>query len=255
MRYLLAAIGTALCTLCAAHAGPVPTPSAAMAYASGQFMEAAETAGRSANAGDRALAARALLAECILTQSQRPDLVDAAATHARAALKADPDSVEARLQLAMAIGLKGRAASASEALRNGYASEGKRLIDEALARAPHEPWAWALLGGWNLEVVRRGGRLGARLYGASTAKGIAAFERARALAPDDPVIALHQAAALLGVDPVRFGDQARVALTAAAAAPADNVFERRMQDEARHLSALMATDGPVAAGRRAQSRL
>lgn len=245
----------ALCAPLSAQAAPSQAP--AMAYASGRFMEAADLAGQSTRADDRALAARALLAQSILTADPhaRAALVTSAEREARAALVADPNSVEARLQLAMAIGIKGRRASIGEALRHGYAGDGKRLIDEAVALSPREPWAWALLGGWHLEVVRRGGRVGARLYGASTQKGLAAFEQARRLAPNDPAIGLHYAAALLGVDAVKYAPQVRDVLAAAAAAPADDAFQSRMQDEARRLGAILATQGPLAAASTAQSRL
>ncbi|MBU6372229.1 MAG: hypothetical protein KJS97_05820 [Alphaproteobacteria bacterium] len=226
------------------------------AYASGRFLEAAEAAARSPTAEDRALAARALLAACVLEQpDRRSGLVAAAEAQARAALAADPDSVDARLQLAMALGLKGRRASLGEALRRGYASEAKRLIDEATLRDPSEPWGWALLGGWNLEVVRRGGRLGARIYGASTAKGLAAFERAHALAPQDPVISLHFAAALLGVDAQRYGPRAQALLATAIAAPAPDAFTARMRAEAETTYAALTRDGPAVAAARIQGRI
>lgn len=226
------------------------------AYASGRFLEAAEAAGRSPSAEDRTLAARALLAACVLTDpEQRSGLVVAAETQARAALAADPSSVDARLQLAMALGLKGRRASLGEALRRGYASEAKRLIDEAAAAAPGEPWAWALLGGWHLEVVRRGGRIGARLYGASTAKGLAAFEHAHGLAPNDAVISLHYAAALLGVDPERYGPRARELLATAMASPAPDAFTAHMRREAGATYGALTREGPAVAAARIQGRI
>lgn len=240
----------------AAEAPAVASAGPLAAYASGRFLEAADVAGRSSAPGDRALAARALLAASVLSEpAHRGALLSEAEAQARAALAADPQSVDARLQLAMALGLKGRRASLGEALRRGYASEAKRLIDEAAARAPNDPWAWALLGGWNLEVVRRGGKFGARLYGASTAKGLAAFERARALAPHDAVISLHYAAALLGVDAERFGPRAGTLLATAIAAPAPDVFTARMRAEAEMTFAALNRDGPAAAAARIQGRI
>jgi len=235
-------------------AAPSAVPLAA--YQAGRFIEAADAAARLPGPDDRALAARALIAECVVTAPNCDiDLVDRAQDNALAALAADPTNVEARLQLAMAIGIKGRRAGLAEALRFNYAGQGKRLVDQAVTLAPDEPWAWALLGGWNLEIVRRGGRIGGRFYGASIAKGAAAFDRARALAPDDPAIGLHYAAALLGIDPIRYADRARAILAAASNAPAPDAFSRRMRDEARRVALVMADQGPAAAAAQAQSRL
>jgi len=255
-RMLSGILAAAICLAGASSARAAPSAAPLAAYTSGRFLEAAETAGRSPLPEDRALAARALLAACVMAGAgRRDDLLDEAAVQARAALKGDPRSVEARLQLAMALGIKGRRSSVAEALRHGYAQEGKRLIDEALALSPNEPWAWALLGGWNLEIVRRGGRLGARLYGASIARGVAAFTRAGELAPNDPGIALHFAAALLGVDPVGRSVEARGALARASGAPDADAFAGHLRAEARRVAAVFDAAGPRAAAADAQTRL
>jgi thioredoxin-like negative regulator of GroEL len=174
-------------------------------------------------------------------------LLDRAQRDCEAALADQPTSVQARLQLATALGMKGRRASLKEAMNAGYARRGRALIDEALKLSPQEPRAHALLGGWNLEVVRRGGAIGSALMGASTRAGMQSFDRARALAPDDPAIAFHYALALLSLDATRYAQKAGALLSAAASAAPRNSFEANVSDQARRLSGVLAGKGPMAA--------
>jgi hypothetical protein len=212
------------------------------AYVQGDFLEAASLA----EGADGALAAKALIAEAVTADTGDVDaLIGRAERNARAALAGN--SVEARLQLALALGLKGRRASLRDAIRGGYAREGRALLDAALARAPRNAWAQALDGAWHLEIVRRGGAIGARYYGASVAQGVAAYERARALAPDDAVIAYQYAIALLEVDGERYGGRAAALLSEAGRCGAGDAFEAALRTEARRIGAILAERGPEAA--------
>ncbi|MGE3303272.1 MAG: hypothetical protein AB7M12_09180 [Hyphomonadaceae bacterium] len=225
------------------------SPSAAAAYASGDFLRAADAGEAAGEPGGLSLAAQALLARCVTDPKDDaiPALLDRAEKNARTALAQQPASVDARLSLALALGIKGKRASVREALAQRYAERGRRLIDEALALDPKSAWAQALLGGWNLEVLRRGGAVGGRLMGARFKNGVAAFDRARALAPDNPAIALHYAVALLSLDPKKHADRAAALLAAAAASPANDAFEARMREEARRIGGALATRGAQAA--------
>lgn len=224
------------------------------AYADGAYLDAAALA--ESGDGERALAARALIAAAVTGASTDIDgLVARAERNARAALAQGEDGVEARLQLALALGLKGRRAPLAEVLRRGYAREGRALIDAALVRAPQSPWAHALDGAWHLEVLRRGGRAGARFYGASAAQGIAAFGRARALAPDDAVIAYQFAVALLELDGEGHDARAATLLDAAGACRTSDAFEAAVVVEARRVARLLSRHGGEAAARAATGRL
>jgi multidrug efflux pump subunit AcrA (membrane-fusion protein) len=235
----------------AAPAAADPPSAATRLYAAGNFMAAAELAEAQNSSSSLAFAARALLAEC-LTAPDR-ESVDALITRAEQAaqdsLALDAQSVDARLQLALAIGMRGRRATLSEAIRHGYAQRGRRLIEEALQRAPDEPWAHALMGGWHLEVLRRGGRAGAIAYGARVNTGIAEFERARALAPNDPLIALQFAVALIELDSDRYAVRAGDLLRASATAHPHDAFEAHAVREARRLAGVLDREGPAAADR------
>jgi hypothetical protein len=224
-------------------------------YRSGDYGRAAETATVKGGADNLVIASRAYLAQVVIDphRADADQLVARALSAAERALAGAPDSVEARLQLAAAIGVKGRRSTLSAALRGGYAPRSKRLIEEALARAPNEPWGRALLGGWHLEVLRRGGRIGALALGARLNEGVAAFERARALAPDDPAIATHYALALLSLNAERFGSRIRTLLDAAGDCVARDAFEAHLIREARRLDALLREGGARAAQREAET--
>ncbi|MEJ0059868.1 MAG: hypothetical protein WDM79_09960 [Terricaulis sp.] len=235
----------------AAPAAADPPGAAARYYAAGDFMAAADAAEAQNSPSSLAFAARALMAECLTSTDRRnvDELITRAERAAREALELDAESVDARLQLALALGARGRRSSLSDAIRHGYANQGRRLIQEALDRAPDEPWAHALMGGWHLEVLRRGGRAGAVAYGARLNTGIAEFERARALAPDDPLIALQYAVALIELDSDLYAAQAADLLQASASARPRDAFEAHAVRQANRLAGVLERDGPAAVDR------
>ncbi len=217
-------------------------------YAAGRYQAAAEAGEALGDLDGLLLASQALMADCISgTSPDRRAAIERAMRHSTAALRKEPSSVRARLQLALGLGLKGRRAGLMEAARHRYAQRGRTLIEEALALDPNDAWAHALLGGWHLEVVRRGGRAGASLMGASVAKGSAAFDKALALGGPDPVVGLLYAVALLELDPKSNAEKAARVLAAAAAAQPADAFEAQMRDEARRLAAVLAARGAQAA--------
>jgi hypothetical protein len=95
--------------------------------------------------------------------------------------------------------------------------------------------------------------MGALAFGARLSEGMTAFDRARALAPDDPAIATHYALALLLLNPGRFGARVRSLLGAAGACAARDAFEAHLIHEARRLDTLIQEEGAVAAQREAES--
>lgn len=178
----------------------------------------------------------------------RGRLIAQAEAQARAMLASAPHDISARLMLALAIGMKARRAKPMEAMRAGWAQEGQKLVADAVKEAPDNAWAQALYGGWHLEVLRRGGPAGAAFFGARESAGIAAFERARSLAPQDGAIALHYAVALLGLAPQRFAGKAIGLLDFAVAAPAESAdFSAPVRATAIAIRQTLAAKGPAAA--------
>ena len=201
MRCALAAL---VVTLALSGAARADMPSAQAAFDVGAYSDAAR-AGEAAGGGDGlALAASALVAQSLLAGSlASPEALDRALSDGERALALAPRSVDARLSIAVALGMKGRRASLAEAWARGYAQRGRRLIEEALAIDPGNARARALLGGWHFEVLRRAGSAGGLLLGAHYDRGRAAFDAARSAAPDDPAIAFHYALALLALNSQR----------------------------------------------------
>lgn len=245
---LRGAMGAALAMAAAATAWAEPSPSALRAYERGAFLSAASVSAASGSPEDYAFAARSLLAQCVVDpNADRLALADRAIAAAGAALAADPNSVEARLQLALAFGVRGRMMSDAAALHAGYPQRGRALIDEALALDPNEAWAHALLGGWHVEVMTRGGAGGALLFGANASEAIAAFERARALAPNDMTIAAQYGVALLQLNPRRYARRADRQLAAAAAIVPRDAFEVYVRRQAESIRSRLRAEGPDAA--------
>ncbi|MBL8550608.1 MAG: hypothetical protein JNJ73_11545 [Hyphomonadaceae bacterium] len=229
-----------------------PPREALQRYASGDFLGAANAAASAADADAKAFAAQALLAACIRAEPGELDaLLTRAERAANMALDIDPHSAEARLQLALVYGIRGKRASLREAFRHDYADRGRTLIAEAIQLAPDDPRALAMLGAWHFEVLRRGGRVGGLIYGARMRDGVAAFEQALRLAPGDPMIALHYALALLQRD-TRNGGRAAGLLEAALRASPRDALDRHAQAEARRLADVLARSGPHAAAEAAR---
>ncbi len=235
-------------TLLVAPAAAEPSPAAQHSYESGDYLSAASSAEAEGSPAALVFAARSLMAACMTTPHRRDvgAWLDRAERASEAALRLDPNSVEARLQLAFTLGAKGRRASLAQAIAYNYAPRGRHLIQEAIARAPDDAEAHALLGAWHLEVLRRGGATGARFYGARLDTGIAEFERALALAPDDELIPIQYGIALLQLDPTRYRDRVLSLLAVPQDAAAD-AFEAHAFAQARHISDVLSSQGASAA--------
>lgn len=229
-----------------APADAEPPNAALRLYVAGQYAAAADIAQQESHSSESlAFAARAALAACVVGGDGEV-MLQRAERNARAALALNPDSVDARLQLAVVYGMRGRRASLAEAFARNYAPRGRRLIDEALALAPASAEAEAVLGAWHLEIIRRSGRVGAITYGARVGEGIAAFERARTLAPDNAAIALQYALALAELDAAQHSERIGLLLNAIQELTPLDALEAYSQSVASRLATTMADQGPRA---------
>jgi hypothetical protein len=241
MRRRALLLAFALSALAAAAAAGADLDARAL-FAEGRFVEAAEAAVREdASADAQALSAKAYAAAAILATSAEDyeAWTAEARAHAEAAVALDPRHVGGRLQLAVALGLQSRRRGGLEVYLDGMPQRGLALIKSAQADAPEEPGAYALLGAWHFEALRRGGRFARRLLDADLAVGEAAFARAEELDPGDAAIAAQLGLAYLSLDSQRFVVPAATALDRALSLPPRDAFEAAMQARARQARALI----------------
>jgi len=232
-----------LCALvlcpCSAGASVDPYGTAEALYTAGQYDAAVQAARQIGSAEAHALGARALLAktESQVPFDQRLPVLKEAEAEADAAIAANDKVIEGHLQKLMAYcyitrmpGFRDGDIAASRVSRT--------MLDRALALEPNNPWALAALGGWNLEIIRRAPLgLGGILFGANRTKGMAAFEKALVLAPNNVVIRYEFGLALLSLDDRKAAESA---LTAAIVLQTDDAYSRFLQARGQRLLALVA---------------
>ncbi len=225
-----------------------------LAFHEGRYDEAARTATRFKTADARAFAARALLAKAVCGDAPPPEeLLAAAREQAEAALALDPRHVEGRLQLAISRSLAARSLPMRRASAEGRAA--RALAEAVLADMPDNPYAHGFLAVWHLEVIRRGGGLGAALMGADLDAARTHYARATALRPGDAAIHWQYARALAAIDPRRFAADIEAALDAAQRAPTEGRVEEVMAARAGRLAAVFADRNDRAAAALAASLL
>jgi tetratricopeptide (TPR) repeat protein len=185
-------------------------------------------------------AARAALAEEAGRDQRCLPCLKRAEEFARRAIAADPKYPDARVYLAIVLGLEARIEGYGVARRRGYADQAKQALDAALAADPDNVWALAGLGGWNIEVVRGGGRFLAYLiYGATVDRGLALFGRALQQAPNNLAIRYQYALTLSGFDAVRFRGQIEQNFSRVVDGRTDTAYGRLLQKRAGELLGLL----------------
>jgi hypothetical protein len=216
-------------------------------YEQGDMAGAAALARSLASAKGFELAARATLVEALYLSpdADKQGLLERAATDAEAALAHDPDQVDALLQLAVALGQLAELEDPLTAHVNGYARQGKALLDRALALDPANERAHALLGMWHLRIVERAGdALAVNLYGATRKAGIELCAQALAAPHDAFALQYGCARTLLELDPEQFARRAEQALAAVKQARPRDAADRLVQAAAGRLLAELATTRP-----------
>lgn len=228
MKWLGASISLLLLSGAPASADPIER-----AFASGQFLQSAEMAQLEGGADNYARAARAILADAIIEGKPTDSRLDEAEALARKALSLDPEHVEGRLQLAITLSLKARKMSTREALDSGYGGTSRDLVKDVLEAHPDNVYAQGFMAVWNIEVVRRGGGLGAAFMGASVQSAREHYTRAVETGEADPALHWQYARALAALNARKYEDEIATCLDRAVSGEADDTLTRIMQARAQ----------------------
>lgn len=213
-------------------------------YAEGRFTEAADLAQSLDTSEGYALAANSLTiyGYYIAPDSEKDGLFRRATELARKAILIDAANPEAHLQLAHAMGRHAQVTGIWEALSEGYASQVRDAIQEALLLTPERAAAHLSLGAWHAGVVSNGGFFASLLYGANEEDALAHFERAVELArKKEKVVLLEYALGLLGLDAIGNRGKARDLIERAIDLPQKDAHDRIIHRKA--VERLAALDG------------
>ncbi len=221
------------------------------AYNDGQYRTAIALGEQDGSAEALVLAARAQLAIIDLGQSDnRKADAKAALKNAERAIKLDPGNGQAHLMKVAALGMLARGMSKMKSFRKGMAGKSKKQIEAALVLDPQSAWAKAMQGMWHLEIIRQGGKFGARVTGARAKKGAEACQIALYNPGVDAGIALQCGLGLLRLE--GFENEAKAALEQAQNMPDNDIaFDDAMKARAREVLDIMKNDGIKAARQRA----
>jgi len=246
----LSALVLLLAALSPAAAEAVPD---SQLYASGQY-DAAVRAGLDRNDVRGFVdAARATLADEATREERCLPCLKRAEDYARRAIAAGPAKPDGYVFLSIALGLESRIEGTGEARRKGYPDQAKRALDTALKAAPDNPWTLAALGGWNIEVVRGGGKILAYLlYGATLDQGRRLYAAAFKQAPDNISIRYQYALTLCGYNAERFRGEIETSFQDVVKGKADTAYDRVLQKRAGELLKLLKTGDDDALAARAR---
>ncbi len=220
------------------------------AFARGDYQGALAALGAVKTSPDaQAFAARALLAEAMCGAGEpSPDTLSAAIKYADAALAQNPAHMEGRLQKAIALALTVRTMDLRAAFKSKSGETARTLAEDVIARDPKNYYAQGFLSVWHIEVVRRGGAMGAMALGASLKHAHAHYDLAVGTGKDDASLHWQYARALAALDVQKHRIRIDAALSAAAAVKAETALEQVMQARAKTLAELLAADDVAAAG-------
>lgn len=213
--------------------------SAATLFHDGRFTEAA-TAGRAENtAASLIVAGRATLIAASFDTVERDRakaLVDAADHDFDAALALAPNSIDAALMKAQAVGYRGKLAKSP-----GLAKETRTRLEAVLARDPNNALAWSSLAGWHAGGVATLGKfLAGTVLGASTKVAVADFETALAKDPKNPMQYAFYGLTLLDLDTAN-APRATQLLETVAKLPARDAYEGLLKRETAQVLPLLAS--------------
>jgi len=241
MKLLIGAVLALGVSVSAAEAG-----TAIELYEQGKYEQSISAGLRENSAAGYAVAARAELAAQMMRDEPCLECLDRAEGYARRSIAYDPKLAEGHIYLAVTLGYEARIIGLIEARIRRYAEQAKIEIDTAIDVDPRNAWAWAALGGWNVEIVRSGGKTLAQwLYGANLHDGLADFQKSFAIDPGNLVLRCQYAITLASYDHAKYRAEIAGALASAIALHPKTAYETFAQSRARALLAALESGDTV----------
>jgi hypothetical protein len=209
-------------------------------FEKGDYLAAAKAGAAEGSAASLALAARATLADATLRDAPCLECLQNAEALARRAIAVDSNNWEGHIHLAVSLGYQARIIGPIRARFSRFPEQAKQEIETALRLAPSSHWALSAAGGFNIEVVRAGGRfLGNLLYGATFENGVSYFDKAITADPENPLIKLQYALALTGYSFDEKKTEIVAMLDSCVRAKPGNIYEEAMRQRGQRLLALL----------------
>jgi len=209
-------------------------------YAQGQYEEAMRQGAATGTAAGFAIAARAAMADAIMRPTPCLDCLKRAEAYARRAVATDNDAADGHVWLAAALGYEARIVGLMRARLDNDPAQAKANLDDALKAQPDNAYALAALGGWNVEIVRAGGKfLANKLYGASIEQGMTLFDRAVRAQPRNVAVRYQIALSLAGLNPDAHRGRIDSELEATIRAVPETAYEKFVQGRAAELLTLL----------------
>jgi hypothetical protein len=209
-------------------------------WSQGKYEEAIKAGVAEKTPEGLSVAARAAVSDMTMHTTPCMECVKRAEDLSRQALAADPKGALPTIYLASALGYRGRIIGLMAAQSAKLGEQSKQAIEDAMAAHPGNARLIATMGGWHFEVVRVGGSMLARwTYGASMEKGLAKFDEALKLSPNDLLINYQYGLGLAADDPDAYHDKIEAAWKRTIAAPATNVYDESQKKRAAELLTLL----------------
>jgi len=216
-------------------------------YARGDYEQAARLGEASRTAPGLAIAARAVLADEVLRDTPCLACLERAENLSRQAIAADPHFAFGQVWLAVALGYQSRILGILKARMKNMPAQSRAALEAAVRDDPGNAFAVSALGGWHIEVVRRGGAPLARLfYGARESEALTMFDRAASLAPGNVAVRYQIGLSLAGFNTAKYHARIATEFKAALAAQPATAYEKKIQGRATELLGLLEQGGQSA---------
>ncbi len=188
------------------------------------------------------VAARAAMTELTLHATPCPECIQRTEDLSRKALAADPNSAVPSFCLAGALAYRGRMAGTINTQTASIGIEARSKIEEAMAAHPNDARLISGLAIWDFEVVRVAGPILSRIvYGARMERGLALFDQAFRLSPNDTLLNYQYGLSLAAYDPDEYRSKIEGAWARVVAGRPQNAYDEEMKTRSAKLLSLMKT--------------